>query len=72
MGRRNDTRHVLLAHTRDAMKRFVLNWIPYWEGVILYWLGGFWWALIFFGAWSLVAIGFHLSKWKRLSARATI
>ncbi len=48
------------------MKRFILNWVPFWEGVVLYWLGGFWLALGFFGGWSLMAIGFHLSKWHRL------
>ncbi len=53
---------------RSAAKRFALNWMTFWEGVVIYALGGIWWAVGFFAAWSLVAIGFHLSKWKRLQA----
>ncbi len=49
--------------------RFALNWLTFWEGVIIYALGGIWWALGFFLAWSLVAIGFHLSKWQRLAEK---
>ncbi len=53
---------------RRSLIRFTVNWVTFWEGVVLYALGGIWWALGFFIAWTLVAIGFHLSKWKRLSS----
>lgn len=40
-------------------------WFPYWEGVAVYAFFGLAWALLWFGLWTLFAMGASFGRWQQ-------